>query len=294
MCSTCQQCETNHALKEGNSFNCYDKNTPGYYYDPSGGKLKKYYDTCESCSSKGTGTFNNCEECLADINGAPLQSRYETNPGKFNCGTKTCKELSLFNKAVNSIDCTRSCPNSNNACVDGCGTNQKKYKEKQLCVDFCQEHSAFQDWDKKECKSTFNEYIFFDVNEAVCKEYCEPLKKLETSTPKYFVKECPENKTHIDGNECQENCGDKYEFPVDLSLIYCVKHCTNSYPYSYIEKRCVDKCENSYLDTTNNQCVAQCDDDLYSSDDKFCYRRSPDDLYTDSTQKQMQFILLRR
>ena len=178
------------------------------------------YNTCKKCSSPGTETNHNCDECKTGyifLNEPLINEK--------NC-LINCNYYYYFNENGEYI-CTTT---------DSCPTNYKLISPKRKCINECKEDND-------------NKYIFEYNNN--CLEECPSELKTDEEDKKCFEL-CPSNKFEYK-NTCLTNCpNDTYKIYIDRNI--CINSTTI---YSNCGK---EKCSTCCIESINLDLCVTCNE----------------------------------
>ena len=272
----CESCTNPYLFREDDETQCYHL-VDGYYKD--GKYLRKCYDTCKTCSAKGTIDNHNCITCLDSYNYILRKS------DRFNCLTECGNYYELY-KATNP-ECVEQCSpssyygyqyidkNNKKYCLSSCALGPEKVYQRgseQVCIPCPQEDTPYQyvSNDGLKCHSNcINDYIPFKLNDLSLHKCVEECGSNYNNGNISCEESCviPYKYEIYMTHECVEKCGSKY-FTSEHELT-CYEDCSDSADYPIENKDgniCVDRCigVNKYLyedDSYKKQCVNKCPDD---------------------------------
>lgn len=289
----CKECIDDYYPIDGlTEKNCYSKDLNGYYLDQSINKLKKCYQSCETCSFGGDSSSHNCDTCQGLSRFKYFNNCYSTCPSGLvtDLSTSTCYQCPQYQEAKN-IWC-KNCKSYGeyfyiDSCVnkipEGMYVKIQQYNVLDYCYSSCKSCS-YKGNDNlhgcTECKDNY--YTLSDVigncvsncpssyfkvpGQKVCHicfSYCLSCE-VGGSNINHQCTVCKKGYTQdkINPTQCHRACQDKY-WIVDN---------TNNY-------QCVDTCESTLTNTVliqeTNQCVKSCDDPL-------CFYCNGKTLYNDN------------
>ena len=187
--NTCyNECPYETYSKE-NEYFCYDEKPEGYFLDLNDLKYKKCFDRCKNCYGSGNEINNNCSECKSNYiisNGSYYNFLYELNiNGYKNCYIK-CPYYFYFNKNYSLHYCTKEekCPEE----------YDKLIKERNECVNKCEEDNKYKYEYKKRCYEQCPEGSMKIINNIVINEYfCKPICTEENPFEYIYTQECVKN-----------------------------------------------------------------------------------------------------
>ena len=278
-CISCHN-ENKYYLEETTSSSkCIYHDYKLYIDNTSPKTLKKCYETCLTCLTKGT-SFSNQKCNLCDIeNGYYYPSTEITDYNNINCVTQENENAGYyFNKTNN---------NEKVKCPYKCSLCSYDSVIKKLCI---------------KCNIEEGYYPFYnnDYTQMMTDCYSYETKKndwfLDEETNEYRKCYNTCQKCNKEGNKINHNCNEnqcKSEFivnPIDKTKcecefyhyinenneFICVDKCNDDYPYLIRESNeCIEDCllTNDYNTIYNNQCYKNCPEGTYLKEGNYCMEK---------------------
>ena len=318
------------------TYTCSNNIDENYYLD-NDNIYKKCFNNCKKCSQGGNSTIHNCDVCIEqytfinDIVAIKNNCYYECQDYYyFNYYSYTLENINYSGYTYQCSDkcyspynisikkkkkCIDECKNDgeyiyeyNNTCYKECPENTKTFKEKNICVESCDQE--FFEYNNNECytdcpndtyrlyinrnicSSTLPDNYYLDNNDNIykkCYTRCKKCNKSGDSINNNCV-ECNNGYIFIDEpeatkNNCYGECQKYYYFMIDNNKYkyICVNNCPKEYN-NLIEpkKKCVDDCkkDNEYIYEYNKKCFKKCPENTKTYEEKkICLDSCYDELF---------------